>query len=304
MAKKFTVPKELTLDDTVDDEDKDLPQTAVKEKKTVQTIRDLQSQLAEYTDPEDVTPPTPANQPEPTGEDASWKKRYADLRRHEQKKDEKYQGEIKTLQEQVSQLTQASNQPMPKTKEEFLQWKEKYPDIAAFIEIIADEKAAARESKINKKLETVTTELQETKKDKSKAKLQALIPDLDIDTITENKEFLVWYTKQPKFVQDIIESSDDPEEVAYYLNLFKVSANTNAPKTPNSKPNKLGALDVTVKNSGSAPDRASRSYKYTTSQIQAMKPHEYAKHEKDIDEAERQGLIYDDMARKIRHTDL
>lgn len=306
MAKKFAAPKALSLDDAADEQD--LPMTGVKEKKSVLTIIDLQNQLSQYVDQDEPPQPqAPENEPEPEPQatDDPWSKRYGDLRRHAQKKEETYQKQVKDLQKQLNQLSEASKQPMPKTKEEFLRWKEQYPDIATFIEIIADEKAVERAKQVKEQLDTVQMQLRQTTKEKAEVKLQTLVPDLDIEKIKAGLDqvFLAWLSKQPDTIQTRITESDDPEEVAAYLNFYKASITPGAPQTV-KKVDKTAALDVTVKNTGSSPDRNSQKYKFTTSQIQKMSPQEYVKNEVAIDEAERQGLIYDDMSKKTRHTDI
>jgi len=285
-------------------QDDDLPMTGVKERRSVQTILDLQSKLEEYSKDDVPVAPTPEPQPNDDTTMDAWQKRYGDLRRYTQKKEQETTNKIKELESQIQQLQSASNQTMPKSKEEFLAWKEKYPDIATFIEMIADEKSSERSKQLAEELETVKGQLGQTEKEKAKATLKSLVPD--VDAITSSKVFLDWYKNQPPFVQEKLSSSDDPYEVAYYLNIFK--SLSGAPqdksekvKTPKEIP---AALNVGLKNSGSGPADNSAKYKFTESQIAKMSGKEFERLEKEIDEADRQGLILKDISRKQWHTDV
>jgi len=272
-------------------QDEELPQTAVKPRAKDLLIQQMQDRLAEYVGPEDTKQATTTTQEEET-----FKKRYGDLRRFQQEKEREANGKIKQLQEQIEQLTALANKPMPKTQAEFEAWKAKYPDIATFIEIIADEKAGQRSQQLQDELVGVKQKLTETEKEKAFATLKVLVPDLE--EIVGSSEYAVWFADQPVFVQEELNTSDDPHKIAYYLNGYKV---IQEKPTPKAKTNKLDALDTKVKNTGATPSNSRTAHKYTTSQIEKMSrsdPTWYEKNEPDIIAARNAGLILDDTSKR------
>ena len=73
-------------------------------------------------------------EPEPkTDEEASFKKRYGDLRRHSQTLMTQKDQEIAQLKQQLD--TAAKGQiRFPKTDEEIEQWSQRYPDVAKIVD--------------------------------------------------------------------------------------------------------------------------------------------------------------------------
>ena len=68
-------------------------------------------------------------------EEKTFKKRYGDLRRYSQQKEEEYKKEILKLKEQVAGTVNKEIK-MPKSEEELAAWSSKYPDVAQVIETI------------------------------------------------------------------------------------------------------------------------------------------------------------------------
>lgn len=279
MARK-TAPAQAT---TQDDE---LPKTAVQPRGKDLVIQSLQDRLAQVV--EEI--PEPELTPQ---EEETFKKRYGDLRRHMQQKESGFKKEVDELRAQVSQLTTLANAPMPSTKEEFEAWKAKYPQIASFIEIIADEKATARASQLQEELAGVKEKLVVTERDKAWATLLSLVPD--IETVVKSDEYRSWLGEQPMFVQEELNTSEDPHRVAYWIGVYRTA--TKKPVSAN-KDNKLAALDTSVRNTGITPGPQSGKWKYTQQQIAKMSTEEYEKQENEIIAARNAGQILDDMSKR------
>jgi len=289
------MPKSNSPATAATNEDQDLPQTAVKPRQKDLLLQQMQDKLAEY---EEGTTPAPAetstNNPVNTGnEEETFKKRYSDLRRHAQQKEATFSKEVGDLKAQIKQLVDAQNQPLPKTREEFEAWKAKFPDIVGFIEIIAEERAGAAKAEVTQELETVKSKLSQTEKEKALATLHNLVPD--VDEVKVSPEFISWFNEQPMFVQEILNTSDDPHQIAYYFNVFKVHT---MPKREPTKEDKLKVLNTSVKNSGVTPSNNAGKWTYTQSQIFKMSPAEYEAQEKDILAARAAGKILDDMSKR------
>jgi hypothetical protein len=270
------------------EKNEELPKTGVKPRIKDAMLQDMSARLAEFAEPEVQEP---VNN---TSEDETWQKRYGDLRKHTQKQENSYKKQVSDLQTQIKQLTEAANRPMPKSKEEFEAWKAQYPDIIPFIEMVADEKASARAASLEEKLKSVTEQLGQTQREKNIAVLTKLVPDWE--TYTASKEFQIWKDRQLASIQKILATSEDPEEIARFINICKLE---NAEPVKANKTSKLDALATSVKGSGSGPNLNSK-YKFTVSQIEKMSrtdPTWFEKNEDAIIEARNSGQILDDVTR-------
>lgn len=263
-------------------QDDTLPETAVSKK-----LAQLQNKLEVAQDA--VVPP--ADIPSST-EEETFRKRYSDLRRYSQSKEVEAAKEVAALKSQISQLSAAQNAPLPKTREEFEAWKSKYPDIVGFIEIIAEERASAAKQELEGELGTVKSQLATTEKEKAYARLLVMVPDLE--QIVGSPAYIEWFKNQPHFIQEILDKSDEPTEIAYYVNIYKA---TLVPTTA-KKVDKLAPLATSVKNTGVTPNANSGKYDYTQSQIFKMTPHEYEANEESIIKARNSGRILDDMSKR------
>lgn len=271
--------------------EEELPKTAVRPSQKDMLLQQMTEKLAEY---ENSSPSTSSENIEniASDEETSFKKRYGDLRRHAQQKENEFGKEITELRSQIMQLTQAQNQPLPKTREEFEAWKAKYPDIVGFIEIIAEERASAAKAELSEELTTVKTKLSETEKQKAYATLKVMVPDLE--QIIGSTSYVKWFNDQPMFIQEILDTSDDPHKIAYYMNIYKSSL---TPAVPANKADKLKALETSVKNTGVTPSANGGKWKYTQSQIAKMSTQEYVQKEDDIIAARNSGQILDDLSK-------
>lgn len=288
MARKSTAPANAA---NADDE---LPKTAVLPRGKDLVIQSLQDQIMSMQG-DNPPPAEPDNTSEATPEEETFKKRYGDLRRHLQQKESGFQKEISDLKAQVTQLNTLANSPMPSTKEEFEAWKAKYPQIASFVEIIADEKASQRAAQLQEELSGVKEKLSKTEEEKAFATLKVLVPDLE--ATVKSEEYQAWFTAQPAFVQEELNTSTDPHRVAYWIDIYKMSI---APKKTATTPkaDKLGALDTSVKNSGITPNANSGKWKYTQAQIAKMSTKEYEAQEAEIIAARNSGQILDDLSKR------
>ena len=273
---------------TVDDED--LPQTAVKERDSIRMLRESsQATLAGFVEDD---------QPEPQD---NWEKRYGDLRRHAQKKEQEAAKRMKDLEMQIAQLQSAVNRPMPKTKEELEAWKAQYPEVAAIMETLIDERASVKTKQLEQQLGGLSNELESTKKDRAYAQLKALVPD--IEEIVSTPEWNAWFAEFPESIQEQVNQSDDPTEVAKMVKKFKASQAAKVPADMAKPKPSTSVLEASVRNTGSQPSSRNPAFKFTTTQIKNMHPKEFERLEGEIEQARKDGMILDDGGRKVYHTD-
>ena len=98
-------------------------------------IEQDEKELKELLEEKEEAPEVEAQEAEPVNaEEKSFKKRYGDLRRHQQKKDKDYEERIKALEQQLTESTK-SEIKLPKSDEDIDAWATKYPDVAAIVEL-------------------------------------------------------------------------------------------------------------------------------------------------------------------------
>ena len=231
-------------------------------------------------------------EPEPeNAEEKSFKKRYGDLRRHQQEKEKELSAKIEALQSQLSEATKKEIN-LPKSDEDIEAWAAKYPDVAAIVETIAIKKAKEQAAVLEERVRAVD-ELQMTAtREKAEAELLRYHPDFE--DIRETDDFHNWVNEQPQSIQDALyENASDARTAARAIDLYKADKNiTNKKKTKTT--DKDAARSVNARNSRSKPDTSDGSRAILESEVQKMSAQEYEKMSDDIMEAIRTGnFVYD-----------
>jgi len=247
---------------------------------------------AESDTKQEEEPKAEAQEEDLSAEEKNFKKRYGDLRRHSQKKEEEFNAKLEALQ---AQLDKAANNELvlPKTEEELEAWSKEYPDVAGIVEAIADKKSKATA----KDLEARMAEFEElrvtAKREKAEAELAGMHPDFV--QIREDDSFHTWAKEQPKWVQDALyENTEDAKSVSRVIDLYKIDTGIVTKKTNNDK-----AAAESVKTKGTVkaePDEASKFIK--ESEVANMSIKEYEKRAEEIFDAQRNGRFVYDMTRK------
>jgi len=228
---------------------------------------------------------------EPTNaEEKTFKKRYSDLRRHQQKQAEEFKTELAALKTQLESATK-KEMKLPKSDEDIEQWASDYPDVAAIVETIAMKKAKEQSSALEDRLKVIDEMQTSATKEKAEAALLQLHPDFD--EIRDSDDFHEWADEQPKWVQDALyENDNDARSAARAIDLYK--ADRGISKETKSKSSKDAAKAVGTKNSRSKPQSDETVTYLKESQVQKMSPQEYEKKSDEIMEAIRSGkFIYD-----------
>ena len=227
---------------------------------------------------------------EPTNaEEKTFKKRYSDLRRHQQKQAEEFKTELAELKRQLADATK-KEMKLPKSDEDIEQWAKNYPDVAAIVETIAMKKAREQSTALEERLKAIDEMQVSATKEKAEAELMRIHPDFD--EIRDSDEFHEWAEDQPKWVQDALYDNDnDARSAARAIDLYKADMGITAKKP---KSDKDAAKSVSTKNSRSKPQENEASTYLRESQVQKMSPQEYEKRSDEIMEAIRSGkFVYD-----------
>jgi hypothetical protein len=223
-----------------------------------------------------------------SAEEKTFKKRYSDLRRHQQKQADELKAKITDLERQ---LTEAARKEMklPKSEEEIEAWTKEYPDVAGIVETIATKKAQEQSVALEARIKAIDALQVSATKEKAEVELMRLHPD--IDEIRESDSFHEWADQQPKWVQDALyDNETDARSAARAIDLYKADMKMSAPKSKD----KDAAKSVSVKNARSKPQEDATASYMKESDVQKMSSKEYEKRSDEIMEAIRSGkFIYD-----------
>ena len=227
---------------------------------------------------------------EPEGaEEKTFKKRYSDLRRHQQQQADDFKKQLAELRGQLDAATK-KEMKLPKSDEDIEQWAKEYPDIAAIVETIAMKKASEQASALEERIKAIDEMQSSATKEKAEAELMRLHPDFD--DIRDSDDFHEWVESQPKWVQDALyENDNDARSAARAIDLYKADMGIGKKKP---KSDKEAAKSVSTKDSRSKPQENEESTYLKESEVQRMSPKEYEKRSDEIMEAIRSGkFIYD-----------
>jgi hypothetical protein len=234
-----------------------------------------------------------ADDTELTAEEKNFKKRYGDLRRHVQEKEQEWKLKFEQLQSQLDKATK-NELVLPKTEKDIEAWAKKYPDVAGIVEAIADKKAQERSSDIDKRLQEIEALRVDAKRQRAEAELLQLHPDFE--DIRNDDAFHEWAESQPKVYQDALyENAEDVQSVARVIDMYKVDKGIKTASKSTSG-DKGAASSVRTKRSTQIQEDDASTY-LSESQVAKMSIKEYEKRQKEILDAQRSGKFIYDMTK-------
>ena len=229
-----------------------------------------------------------------TAEEKTFKKRYSDLRRHQQKQTEELKTEINALKSQLEQSTKKQIK-LPKSDEDIETWAKEYPDVAAIVETIAMKKAAEQSASLEQRVKALDDMQQDVSKQRAETELLQMHPDFD--EIRNDDDFHTWADEQPKWIQDALyENDNDARSAARAIDLYKADRNLTTKKTSN----KDAAKSVSTKGKRNKPVENESSSFLRESEVQRMTAKEYESRSDEIMEAIRQNKFVYDLSGSAR----
>ena len=225
-----------------------------------------------------------------SAEEKTFKKRYGDLRRHNQEKEKQFQKQLDDMKKQLESATK-KEMKLPKSDEDIEAWASEYPDVAQIVETIAMKKAKEQSLELEDRLIKIDAMSAEAVKDKAEVELLKIHPDFN--DIRDSDDFHEWAEEQPKWVQDALyENDNDARSAARAIDLYK--SDKGFGKETKTKNDKSAALEVNTKTQRTKVDVAGDNKKIRESTIQKMSAQEYEKQADTVMEAIRSGnFIYD-----------
>ena len=258
----------------------------MEEEELEQLMKEQKGEVEEKPEPEEE----PKN-----AEEKTFKKRYSDLRRHQQQQSEDFKKEIEALKSQLSKAAQ-KEMKLPKSDEDIEQWAADYPDVAAIVETIATKKAREQSTALEERMKAIDELQSSATKEKAEAELMRIHPDFG--DIRESDDFHNWADEQPKWEQDALYDNDnDARSAARAIDLYKADMGIGKEKP---KSDKDAAKSVATKNSRSKPQNNESSSYLKESEVQKMSAQEYEKNADEIMEAIRSGKFMYDVSGSAR----
>jgi hypothetical protein len=222
-------------------------------------------------------------------EEASFKKRYGDLRRHMQQSMQQKDVQIHRMQEQLAQATRGQIR-FPKSEAEVAEWSRKYPDVAKIIDTIAQKRVheamAIGERELNKVKQL------EVKLNREKAEKELRDAHPDFDTIRADRNFHDWVLQQPQYVQDALyKNNTDSRAAARAIDLYKADNGIRRKRPASAKD---AARSVGRTSSATAP--VSGRARFSESMVEKMSSREYEANEAAILDSMRNGTFEYDLS--------
>ncbi len=249
--------------------------------------RNLMDKDIETTATEESKEETDEKKPEedrPVGvEDAVFKKRYDDLKRHYDETVSKHKDDLLKLKKEKEAL---ASKPIFKSKEELEEWRKDYPDMYDSVMQMTTEATMKAKEEMNEELLKIKKQQTSLARDRAEVELAKKHPDFK--DIRDSSDFHDWASVQDSTIQSwLYDNSDNPKSAARAIDLYKYDRGLSNKKV-NYDAKKEAAKAVSKTKPSETPSEK-KTWKW--SEIQKMKPEIYAKFEDEIDIANKEGRI-------------
>ena len=232
-----------------------------------------------------------------TAEERSFKKRYGDLRRHQQEQKSDFEEQIKSLKSELKS-TSTGDMELPSTEEEIAEWASKYPQVANIMQTMALKAAKDQNETLSNRMKEIDDLQLSANKGKAEAKLLQIHPDFE--QIREEDAFHDWVDAQPKWIQDSLYHNEaDADSAARAIDLYKLDAGISKKNKAKKGNNRSAAQEVSSRGN-SSPTEGSGEQQYLESDVASMTIAEYEVHQDDIAKAMRSGNFVYDVSGKAR----
>ena len=218
-------------------------------------------------------------------EEKTWKKRYSDLRRH--------QNELTTkIKELEAKLDNTSEEDVsvapPETEQELAQWLQQYPDTASMLDKFFERKFSEKTAKERAEQEKINRQKQV---EEAKAKLLEAHPDF-YDLVSDTK-FHDFVKTRTVYQDAIYKNNTDWQSASDVIQIYK-DKTLKPKKNPSST-----AHSVKTKGKVEEVNRRPENDIILESQIQKMSEQEFMNNLKKIDKARKEGRYRNDLLKAV-----
>jgi hypothetical protein len=236
--------------------------------------------------PQQATRKKAAPEEEDAPQQANYKKRYDDLKKH-------YDSKLNEFRQREQELLAAS-QPVyqaPKSEEDLVRFREEYPDLYDTVETVAHMRAEEQMKEMRQRFSAIEQREMEISRREAENALQERHPDFD--EIRGDDSFHEWAKEQPDQIQDWIYNNPNNVTLAVKaLDLYKLE--TGKGQKGSGRPRKQSASKgsaadmVSTKTTGVDPKQPKI---WTESEIAKMSLDQFDKYENEIREAISEGRV-------------
>ena len=216
-------------------------------------------------------------------EDAIFKKRYDDLKRHYDETISKHKDEVLKLKKEKEAI---ASKPTFKSKEELEEWRKDYPDMYDSVMQMTTDATLKTKQEMEEQLLQIKKQQTSLARDRAEVELAKKHPDFK--EIRESSDFHDWASVQDSTIQSwLYDNSDNPKSAARAIDLYKYDRGLSTKKVEYDA--KKEAAKAVSKTKATETPTEKKVWKW--SEIQKMKPDEYSRYEEQIDKAHREGRI-------------
>ena len=216
-------------------------------------------------------------------EEAAFKKRYDDLKRHYDETISKHKDEVLKLKKEKEAV---ASQPIFKSKEDLEEWRKDYPDMYDSVMQLTTEATLKSKQEMEEQLLEIKKQQSSLSRERAEVELAKKHPDFK--EIRESGDFHDWASVQDSTVQSwLYDHSDNPKSAARAIDLYKYDRGLSSKKV-NYDAKKAAAKAVSKTKVSETPTDKKH---WTWAAIKSMKPDEYATFEAEIDKAHREVRI-------------
>ena len=218
-----------------------------------------------------------------------YKKRYDDLKRYYDRK----LGDWNTKEGDLKAQLQA-NRPKytpPKSEEELNAFKKDYPDIYGVVETVSHLQSQNEMQSLQDEVGSLKKANQALAQREAQLELSKLHPDFN--EIKESDDFHNWADSQPMEIKSwIYENNKNGKLAARAVDLYKKDRGLGLDKkTTTEKQSRNEGADLLVKTKEQIGQPTDQQVFFKTSDINKMSVDEFAKYEKDIMLAQKEGRV-------------
>ena len=222
-------------------------------------------------------------------QDHDWKKRYSDLKRYHDTKQNEWKQNTELLEAQFEAQKRVPNE-LPRTAEELESFRTEYPEIFSVMQSVSQLEAGSRVSELETQIEHLRENEQTVRETISEQEL--LIRHPDFIELKETDSFKEWLSVQPENISDgLYKNKSDVDWAARVVDLYKLDTGHSQGEPKQSTVRNDAAAAVTKTRTSSARNVSDSKKVWTNLEISRLKPHEFEKFEKEIEAANKEGRV-------------
>jgi len=222
-------------------------------------------------------------------QDHDWKKRYSDLKRYHDTKQNEWKQNTELLEAQFEAQKRVPAE-LPKTAEELESFRTEYPEIFSVMQSVSKLEAGSRVSELETQIEHLRENEQTARETVSEQEL--LIRHPDFIELKETDSFKEWLSVQPENISDgLYKNKSDVDWAARVVDLYKLDTGHSQGEPKQSTVRNDAAVAITKTRTSSDRNVSDSKKVWTNLEISRLKPHEFEKFEKEIETANREGRI-------------